>query len=456
MPLAMITSRRPCHSTSFTAAWASRHNIRHTWRWGWGSAATLALLTQRGSFWERAAVIVAPTPVRERAGGDSRGQSDADVIVGPLRLRRLLISSTLLPLAVGMGAGAEEEPSEEDVRILQNAYAGVRKIGDFPSKAALADADAQLTECYRRWSARGTAAAPAEVSAILRFRGNVRRRAGSINEALADLESALKVLGGPASSDTEELPRVLAARAEVFATVDRWQEALVDYDHAAELMGDPLEVPSFLSARAWAKQRLKMHALAAEDFHASALQYRRIGHRIEAEIELERSGLALLGAGEASFGNADKALCGVILRSIGLMSEDVALLQRVVIADIDARVAMAALSWHRCLPEIAETYWRDACARLDTLSDAAEGKQLAIGFTNGETYRCKRYVSDAKWLREKQGWPEAAIGWLSEFWRDRPGTLPRDAYLSDLAVGKCPGVGSTFIDLVRARALPAS
>lgn len=324
----------------------------------------------------------------------------------------------------------------------------MRKIGDFPSKSALADADLQLTNALARWEAFGQAAAPAEVSAIYRRRAYVRLRGGDEAAALVDLGAGLRICEAQASDiDVRymEMPKVLVLLAEVKGMGGRWKEALASYERAADLLGEPLEDTELLSGRAKAKQRLGMMAGAAADYQAAADVYRRIGARGEAEIQAERAGVALLGAGEATLGQAEDGLCGVIQRSIGLLSEDVALLQRVVIADTDARVGMAALAWHRGLEEVAETYWKDACDRLDTLVEDSKGKQMAIGL-NGDAYRCSRYADDQDWLRTVRDWPEDAITWLNSFLRNRRGVQPRASYFQDLAVGRRPGAGSTLMD----------
>ncbi|CAE7205698.1 unnamed protein product, partial [Symbiodinium pilosum] len=100
--------------------------------------------------------------------------------------------------------------------------------------------------------------------------------------------------------------------------------------------------------------------------------------------------------------------------------------------------------------EVAETYWRDGCDRLNILANEAQGKNLALGFADGDVYNCTRYASDFDWVRKVQGWPEQAVGWFRDFLQNRPGDPPRESYLQDLMAGKKPGEGSTLMDLALA------
>jgi len=149
-------------------------------------------------------------------------------------------------------AFAENEASMGDVELLQGALSSVRKIGDFPSKSALADADAQLTAALARWQERKDAVLPSEVSAILRKRADVRLQIGSVDGALKDLGDALQLCQKSmnySSVKYEEMPNVLMTRAEVLSTQDKWDQALKDFDLAAELLGEPLEDVDSCKAR---------------------------------------------------------------------------------------------------------------------------------------------------------------------------------------------------------------
>ena len=356
--------------------------------------------------------------------------------------RRLLAPVPLLLARPVWAAGAG--PSEEDVALMQNALSSVRRIGDFPSKAALSNAEEELNELLRRW--RSFSVAPNELPAILRRRAYVRLRAGRAQEALVDLDEALKLCRQAASDPLvqyDEMPKVLVARGGALRSLQRWAEALQDYDQAADLFGEPdFEL---LSGRAQAKVGLGQPSAAAEDFDAAAELLRSAGRRPEAEIEAERSAVALMGTEDLS--KAEEAFTGVIRRSVGLMSRDMGLLQQVVQADSDARLAMVALAWHKGEAEVAETYWRDGCDRLNILADEASGKNLALGFVDGDVYNCTRYARDFGWIREVRGWPDKAIGWFQDFLQNHPAEAPRESYVQDLMTGKKPGEGSTLMDL---------
>lgn len=376
--------------------------------------------------------------------------------------RRLLVNSCFIAEALGIfgvwvaqPALAEEigaTTSEDDIRLLRAAQSAFNKVGDFPSKASLLEADVELTAVLRRSQELGSVVSPSQVPAILRKRSFVRLRGPEGTQAaLRDLNEAMRIcepLLNDASVRYEEMPKLYVARAEALALEHQWKPSLDDFDAAAELLGEPLENAPLLSGRAGVKQRLMKFAAAADDYDAAATVLRSTGYRAEAEIEAERAGIALLSAGLGRLKEAEERLCGVIRRTIGLMSEDVALLQRVVIADSDARMAMAAIAWHQGRAEVADTYWRDGCARLNILEKEAQGEKLIIGFPNGETYGCSRYVSDLAWLSYQKGWPGDAIAWLQDFLRNRPSEPPRASYAQDLQVGRRPGDGSTFIDLM--------
>eukprot|EP00435_Cladocopium_sp_Y103_P033611 s1703_g8.t1 len=311
-------------------------------------------------------------------------------------------------------------------------------------EAALSNAEDELTALLARWRRfEPGQVAPNELPAILRNRAAVKLRGNraqdcqpssmyqdslkldfffggsttpkfGLLEALADLDEALE-LCKKAKSDQlvqyDEMPKVLIARGGALRALRRYSEAVKDYDLAAELFGEPdLEQ---LSGRAQAKVGLQEPAAAAEDFDAAAELLRAAGRRPEAEIEAERA---------ADLSPAEEAFAGVIRRSVGLLSKDMGLLQRVVLADSDARMAMTAISWHKKQPEIAEAFlgtfgaqkpprfgWKiphKALAKIDRLTilaDEATGKNLALGFADGDVYNCTRYASDSTWIREVRG-----------------------------------------------------
>ncbi|CAE7372980.1 unnamed protein product [Symbiodinium natans] len=345
-------------------------------------------------------------------------------------------------------AGVPGGPTEADVSSMQSALSAVQRIGDFPSKSALATAEQELTQLLSRW--RVLAVSANEVPAILRRRAYVHLRGGRLQEALADLDEALRLCEASKTDPIvlyDEMPKVLVSRGNVLRAMQRWDAAVLDYDRAAQLFGEPLEDLELLEGRAKAKVGQAQFLSASEDFEAAAALLRSAGRRPEAEIADERSAVALLGEDLAK---AEEGFVGVIRRCVGLMSQDMALLQRVVQADSDARMAMVAISWHKGETEIAETYWRDGCDRLNILAAEAQGKNLALGFANGDIYNCTRYTSDFDWIREAQGWPKEAISWFQDFLQRRPGEAPRDSYLQDLMAGKKPGEGSTLMDLALA------
>lgn len=382
----------------------------------------------------------------EHCGSSSSSSGRSRRSASPGRQRSQLCRSWLALIAAGL-PGVEtaladiNEPPEEDLADLRGAMTAVNRIGDFPSRVSLQEAEDRLTKCLERWRARGDAASPEEVSSILRFRSIVRRRAGEKTGADDDLRAALaelQRLGPAALARSEEPPRVYMARGEAAAGEGRWEDALADFDKTAELLGEPLEDPHLSSARGDARRHTGDPEGAAADFEASAAMYKKIGSKPEAEIEAEHAAVALLGAKKPDLQEVAKRLNGVIRRTIGLTSPDVGILQKVVLADVDARALMAAVSWKQSRTEVAETYWRDMCARLDALVDDALTKQGTAGFRYGTTFRCDRYFTDQKWLLEDCGWPATAVVWLQDFLTHRTGP-PRQSYLDDLALGIPPG-----------------
>lgn len=367
---------------------------------------------------------------------------------------RRVVALFLAPLALPAAAEAEgmeaegPGPTEADVSLMQSALSSVRKLGDFPSKAALGQAEGELTELLQRW--RRLPVSPNEVPALLRRRAFVRLRAGRPQEAQADLVEALQLCEASKANPLvqfDEMPKVLVARGNVLRALEQWDAAVADYDRAADLFGEPLEDLELLEGRAKAKVGQQQPLAAAEDFEAAAALLRSAGRRPEAELQAEKAAVALLAAQELA--KAELCFVDVIRRCVGLLSKDVGLLQRVVQADSDARMAMVAISWHKGDVEVAETYWRDGCDRLNILADEAS-KNLALGFADGDVYNCTRYSSDAEWIRRVQGWPQEAIGWFQDFLQNRPGNAPPDGYLQDLSAGKRPGEGSTLMDLALA------
>lgn len=365
--------------------------------------------------------------------------------------------SQLLAAAVGLGLSspAAAQPSRSDVGVLQGAMLAVERMGDYPSKASLQTAEERMSEALARWKAIESPA-PAELAAIFRKRAFVRRKAGNLEAALKDLDEAASICRRSKNAEEvqyEELPKVLVARAQLHVEQRRWSQALQDFDEAAESLGEPLEDVELLSGRAYVRQKIggeDQLSAAAADYAASADLLRRVGKRPLAEPQAEYAAIALLGAGKARLDDAEKGLCEVIQNSVGQMSKDVAVLQRVVIADTDARMAMAAIAWHKGNAEIAETYWRDGCERIDILATEARGPKLGIGYPDGDIYDCDRYRDNPTWIREVRDWPAEVVAWFQDFLKNRPGTAPRDSYVQDLMTGRRPGDGSTLVDVALA------
>jgi len=374
-------------------------------------------------------------------------------------LGRALIAANTAGIVLPWGMGSvladdiEVKATPDDVRLMQGALSAIKTLGDFPSQSALADADKQITACIERWQARSISRI--ELSSLFRRRSEVRLRSNDMESALADLGSALQVMKdvAPGSEESfDELPKIYLARAETLVIARRWEDALSDYNRAADLLGEPIEDAILLSGRAFVKQKLNMMAAAAQDYDDSAAVFKLRGARAESEIAAEHAGIALIGAGDDSLDDAEERLCSVIRRSIGLVSKSVSVLQQVIVADGDARFAMAAVSWHRGRAEVAETYWRDAIDRVDKLYNDTLAMETSVnGFPGGVPYRGSRYASDLEWLRRDRAWPDNLVAWLQEFLRDRPGTAPRASYLQDLVVGKRPGDGSNLAEVLRAR-----
>jgi len=354
-------------------------------------------------------------------------------------------------------AGMAALPMDDDELQLIRTMTAFRKLGDFPSQSALKEADAQLTTRIERMTQRGGPAMAERLAAGTSMRGLVRYRSGKTKEAFADIAESFKMLDKMTASQKEmsEVPaQVWAIRGQIKASMGDFKEALSDYDKSVALLEDlgPVEDSDLLVLRGKVRRKLGLYREAASDFGDAAVILKRIGARPLAVLEAERGGIVLAGAGAEAEEEAVQRLSTVISSTIGLLSDDIPLLQQVVLADCDARIAMAAIRWHQGQPDLAESYWRDANARLNKLVEEAVKGKLTIGFPNGQTYNSSRYINDEAWLTEDRLWPGVLVGYLKTFIEQRTGQEPPQDYLLDLSIGRMPGEGSTLVERYRNRA----
>jgi len=346
---------------------------------------------------------------------------------------------------------------DEDELQLMRAVSAFRKLGDFPSKAALQNADNELTTRLDRMRERGGPSMAERLAAGLSMRGAVRFRSGNADAAMKDIAESLTFVDKMTETQkgVSEVPsQVYAIRGEITAAMGKLNEGLKDYDKAVELLEElgPIEDPDLLIGRAKLRRKLGLYREASTDYGDADVILRRVGQKPLAVLEAEKSGIVLVGAGEEALDEAVERLSTVIRSTIGMLSDDIPLLQRVVLADCDARIAMAGLMWRKKQPDAAESYWRDANARLDKLVEEATKEKLTIGFPDGKTYTASRYATDKDWLVQDRLWPENLVEYLQTFLAERSGETPPQDFLLDLSIGRKPGEGSTIVERYRNRA----
>lgn len=204
-----------------------------------------------------------------------------------------------------------------------------------------------------------------------RFDGN---RPDKAEEAILDYDAAIKIMeddfrSNPAKALYSEYPDALVRRALVKEGLAKWEGAVDDYSKAIALWrpatpradiplrgsarpqeGDGLGVnPLVLNFRANALCQLNRYNEALSDYQEATDIFINDGEYRQAQISRANEALALYGAGEEE--DAVKRMESVIKKDQGIT---------------DMHVALAAVYWERGEAAKAENRWSFACENIDS------------------------------------------------------------------------------------------
>lgn len=287
-------------------------------------------------------------------------------------------------------AAATGPPTKDEVLTLQKAFSafyGAQR----DAKTALALLDESVKNFERQ--------PPDERAGLYRVRGDCKMALKNPAEAIEDYASAIDLLKLPESTnkaDPAELPASTLGRARAIRSLGSkaspelietgakdYKEALAlssreDWDTIEEKVEDGAKTNPYaaweygmaLRRNGQYKEAKAIHVLTSDLFDA-------ISDRSRAVISLLDAGID--AACEESSSGKDSGALALLKKGVGYTttaeSRDVALLQRVVAKEGEARVVLAALEWtdpnDKSLRNDAEVQLSTACERLDQLEQDA-------------------------------------------------------------------------------------
>jgi len=299
------------------------------------------------------------------------------------------IENWILPSA---SADEGSPPTKDEIRLLNEALALVyNKDGD-PNKA-----EDLLTQSINAWKRQ-----PAdERAALYRIRGDCYMTLLRPNNAIEDFTTALDLLQGPAGdrADPSEIPAARLGRARSTLSLGKLtktqaQRAAEDYQTALRLTSredwdtDAENEEDGASRNPYAAWEWGTSLRKAGDFrgaskaHAlAALSFKDIGDRPRSIISELDAGIDMAASNDAK--EAREMLESAIKKTTQTESRDVALLQRVVAKEGEARLALASLLWEINDGQGAEKQLNEACVRMEQLE--ADAVERAIVLSKVET-----------------------------------------------------------------------
>lgn len=413
------------------------------------------------------------SPLRDGAAhwlADARlaGEPSTDAISG---------SSTTITISLSSMA-PDRPPSTEEIALLQKAFASFYGTSqrDVPQAYEL------LSQCIDVWE--GTKQGGDEIAGLYRVRGDVNMDLYRPKEAEADYAKAIQYLEGPDGNkaDSEELPNSRLGRARAVrsmgasATTSKALQASKDYEayfnFISSLDGDEdaaasKSAPKGVNAgtafsdaiidgiqrnpyAAWewgmvdrAARRYdraaELHLLAAKAFEEIGDEPRSVICALDRGLDLasgldDGGGAAGRGGGDGRL-DAVRALETAIASDVGAKGRDVALLQRVVAKEGEARVALSGVLWGSNRKAAAETQYDTACARLDELNadyqtreadrvrkglaPPARPRGASLGFSiddipGAEEASCSRFKNE-RFVNERLVWDEGLRAMVNRF-----------------------------------------
>lgn len=281
-------------------------------------------------------------------------------------------------------------PTKDEILTLQKAFAAFYGAKRDPQNAlSLLD---ETVENFQRQP-------PDERAGLYRVRGDCKMALKNPTEAIEDYKTAIELLTLPESknkADPVELPAAILGRArairslgskaspqEVETAANDYKEALVlssreDWDTIEEKVEDGAKTNPYaaweygmaLRRNGQYEEAKAIHILTSDLFDA-------IRDRPRAVISLLDAGIDSACAEASS--SKDSGAKALLKKGVGYTttaeSQDVALLQRVVAKEGEARIVLAALEWtdpnDKTLRGDAEKELSTACERLDQLEQDA-------------------------------------------------------------------------------------
>ncbi|KAL7538886.1 hypothetical protein ACHAXR_011699 [Thalassiosira sp. AJA248-18] len=374
-------------------------------------------------------------------------------------------STILLSSTESSSSSPDRQPTEEEIKQLQNAFgAFYGNSRDVPKAYEL------LSKCINIWE--GTHQGGDEIAGLYRVRGDVNMELFQTKEAEADYAKAIQYLEGPDGdmADPSELPASRLGRARAvrslgsFATPSQGLQASKDYeiyfniisrldvvvdddDVTKSSSSSSSEKTSFSEAvvdgiqqnpyAAWEwgmvnrvaqnyDQAAEIHRLATNAFEEIGDKPRSVICALDRGLDLA-SGLGTTKSdGKKMELLAIKALEDAIESDVNVEGRDVELLQRVVAKEGEARIALSGVLWNSNQKGAAESQYGTACSRLDELNADYNGREAdrvkkgqmpprkptgaTLGFSiddivGAEEASCSRFKNE-KFIEEKLVWDE--------------------------------------------------
>jgi tetratricopeptide (TPR) repeat protein len=351
-------------------------------------------------------------------------------------------------------AASLEQPSNDDVGLLQSAFATLYGADrDVPAAIDL------LSKTINRWNELQQP--PDEKAGLYRVRGDAYMFDGNAAAAEEDYGTCLALLlddsKGENKAEASEYPSAYLGRARAIksqkekltpsraalAAADYRQHLLLSSREDAEMYDSPTEQIADGAARnpyaAWEwgsclrragryREAYEAHTIAAGAFAETGDAPHMAISQVDAGIDLAAD-VAEMKADEQerSMAKVEKVLSTAVESTKGVAGRDVKLLQRVIAKEGEGRMALAALLWtdgDRSHRTDAERVLGDACLRLEQLQSqvtsmkqqpAAESGAFPLPFSIDDDditpldRTCNKYKNVA-FLTEQLDWPKSLQG----------------------------------------------
>ena len=327
---------------------------------------------------------------------------------------------------------------------IQFTYNTLNSIALYGEGGSPATAEPLLNQVVDIWGKQ-----PAdERAALFKVRGDCYLRLTRMDDAVRDYTAALDLLDSPEGelADPAERPAARLGRARAIMSIkgrvdgtpvtkEMARKAAEDYSISLKLSArdddfdtDDEMIEDGAARNPYAAWEMGTARRAAGDFagaykaHVLASDsFENIGDHARSVISFLDAGIDLAAVGDLEA--AKEILEPAIKSSVGVESNDVELLERVVSKEGEARIAYASILWNANDKSRAEAQLGEACLRLDQLEkDASERKLKAkksdnmqiedLGYSiddiipQGGEISCSRFKNE-KFLSSTVSWPQS-------------------------------------------------